>query len=215
MKPLIVVGGGGFAREVIWIADCLDSEWRVIGILDSDYRNMESPVCGVEVLGDDGKCADFPDAWYVIAVGSPRARRKIQESLVSRGVSKFATLIHPAAKLSRYVSVGEGSIVTANVIATTQVSVGAYCILNLAVTVGHDSSIGGFCTIAPGTNISGNVQLGESVEVGSGVTIVPGISVARGCFIAAGSVVTKSLSVENEMVAGNPCRRVRMLDPLA
>lgn len=55
---------------------------------------------------------------------------------------------------------GEGVVVTAGNILTTEIRLHDFAMLNLMCTVGHDCEIGRFVTVSPGVNISGNVGAG-------------------------------------------------------
>ena len=68
---------------------------------------------------------------------------------------KFCSVIHPSAKMSQYIDVGKGTIITAGNILTTQIKIGNHVIINLDCTIGHDSIIEDYCTILPGCHISG------------------------------------------------------------
>lgn len=51
---------------------------------------------GSPVLGGVDCWVNYPDCSFVIAVGSPRVRKKIYENITASGVPQFATLIDPA-----------------------------------------------------------------------------------------------------------------------
>jgi len=209
-KELIIVGGGGFAREVIWLArECAD--WNLIGLLDE--RATESELCGVPVLGGDEKCREHLDAWYVVAIGSPRVRRRIVVRLQELGVSNFATLVHPSVLKSEFVTIGEGSMICAGTILTTQIEIGRHNILNLSVSVGHDTTTGDFVTVSPLAAISGNVRMEDGVEIGTNATIIQGLNMSRGTLLGAGSTLTKSLETPDMVAIGSPARALKALDP--
>lgn len=209
LKKLIIVCGGGFAREVIWLArEC--NEWEIIGILD-DTPNLQGQMfCDVPVLGTIEEWSTFKETFFVVALGSPRSRKAIVERMSQQGVVPFATLIHPTVSHSKYVTVGEGSIITAGCILTTQIEIGKHFICNLSTTVGHDAVIGDYVTIAPQVVISGNTTMGDGVEIGTGAVLIEKLSIGCGAFVGAGSVVTKSLS-DNGMFVGSPARLLKTL----
>lgn len=211
-KPLIVVGGGGFCREVIWLARECGDEWDVKGILDDNPEVHGKSFCDVPVLGSVTDWTRFGDAWFCVAIGSPRTRKNVVEKMHSLGPARYATLVHPSVLMSEYVSVGEGSIITAGSILTTQICLGRHTIVNLVTTIGHDVTAGDFCTTAPHVAISGNVTLGDGVEVGTGALVIQGRSLGTGCFIGAGAVVSKDVA-ENVLAVGAPARQVKSLEP--
>ncbi len=83
--------------------------------------------------------------------------------------------------------------------------------MNLAVTIGHDSSLGDFVTLSPGTNVSGNVQLDEGVETGTNVGIIPGIEIGAWSIVGAGAVVTRNLPA-NVTAVGAPAKVIKERD---
>ncbi|GFE58632.1 transferase [Geobacter sp. AOG1] len=210
-QKLIIIGGGGFAREVIWLARDCGEIWTPYAILDDNLSTHGQSFCDVPVIGAIDSWHEYMDAYFVVAVGSPRTRRKIVKRMAANGTPRFATLVHPSVMKSRYVSLGEGSIVCAGCILTTQVSIGKHAIVNLASTIGHDVSMGDFCTIAPQVAISGNVSLGDGVEVGTCATVIQGNKLGDGCFVGAGAVVSKEVA-PNSLVVGTPARHVKSLD---
>lgn len=210
-RKLIIVGGGGFAREVIWIARACPDEWQVDGILDDADSMRGTLVCNTPVLGKIKDWVEYPDSWFVIAIGSPRIRKKVVSMMESMGKVKFGTLIHPSILMSEYVDIGEGSIITAGCILTTQVKIGRHVIINLLTTIGHDVCIGDFSTLAPQVAVSGNIIVGKGVEIGTGAVLIQGKSIGEGSFVGAGSILTKDIP-DNVLVLGSPARKIKSLE---
>jgi len=209
-KPLIIVCGGGFAREVIWLARECSNEWDVIGVLDDTPALQSTKLCDIPVLGNIDEWVRFHNASFVVALGSPRYRKTIVERMESQGKVTFGTLIHPSVNYSQYVSFGEGCIITAGCILTTQITLGRHCICNLSSTVGHDVTFGDYVTIAPQAAISGNVTLGSGVEICTGAVLIEKLSVGVGSFVGVGAVVTKPVP-ENVLIVGAPARQIKTL----
>lgn len=210
-NKLVIVGAGGFAREVVWLAREAEGPWDLVGLLDDDPKWRGVQLCGIPVVGPVSDWIRYRDAAFVVAVGSPRARRSIVARMLESGVPRFATLIHPSVRKSAFVDIGEGSIVTAGCILTTQVKVGRHVILNLATTVGHDTTIEDYVTVAPITAISGGVHLEAGSEVGTGAKLRNGIRVGRGAMVGMGAVVTKDVA-PRDLVVGMPAKPARQLD---
>ena len=207
MKPILVIGGGGFAKETVWLAK--DCGRQVIGVLDDNPNTHGTSVQGVNVVGGVDKWSKF-DAEIIIAIGNPRTRALVKEKIEQQGNPRYACLIHPSVKYSNTVKFSEGCIVCAGTILTTDIKIGKHVILNLNVTVGHETNIGDFSTIAPMAAISGNVLIECYSEVGTGACIRQGVSIGRGAMLGMGGVLTKSIP-NFTIFAGNPAKKLKEL----
>lgn len=210
-NKLVIIGGGGFAREVIWLARESHEKWNIIGILDDNPILMGKEFCGIKVIGPISDSEKFSEAHFVVAVGTSRTRKIIVDRLLDVGVLNFATLIHRSVLRSEYVEIGAGSIIAAGCILTTQIRLGSHTNIHVGCTVGHDVVLGDFCTLAPSSVVSGNVTLEDGVEVGAGSVIIQGLVLGRGSFVGAGAVVTKNIPA-NVLVVGSPARQVKLLE---
>lgn len=206
MKDLIIIGGGGFAKEVIWLAN--DCNRKVIGVLDDSVQTHNTHVQGATVLGDVSSWINYKDCEFIIAIGSPRTRRRVLKKMLTFGEPDFATLIHPSVRLSNTVSIGEGSIICAGSILTADILLGKHNILNLNVTVGHECEFADYVTVAPMVAVSGNVKLHYLVEVGTGAVIRQGLDLAKGSMLGMGGILTKNIP-ERMIYAGNPAKKLK------
>lgn len=206
MKDLIIIGGGGFAKEVIWLAN--DCNRKVRGVLDDDVQTHNTQVQGATVLGDIASWVNYKNCEFIVAIGSPRTRQKVLESMLTFGEPDFATLIHPSVRLSNTVSIGEGSIICAGSVLTADINLGKHNILNLNVTVGHECEFADYVTVAPMVAVSGNVKLEYLVEVGTGAVIRQGLELAEGSMLGMGGILTKNIP-ERTIFAGNPAKKLK------
>ncbi|UCC67767.1 MAG: acetyltransferase [Armatimonadota bacterium] len=206
---VVIIGAGGFGREVLWLLRCMGPEVEPVGFLDNSQELWGQVVCGLPVLGpiDRSSVADR-GVHYVWGAGLSRARHQLRRQL---GEVRFLVARHPAALLSEYVRIGDGSVICAGTVVTTQVDVGQHVLLNLNVTVGHDAVIGDYCSLSPGVHVSGRVRLGEGVSVGTGAVILPGVSIGAWSEIGAGAVVTKDLP-DHVVAVGVPARVTRAVE---
>lgn len=212
LKPLYIVGAGGFGREVIWLAETInenDPIWKIMGFVDDDSSLWGKIVDGYSVYGGlDYLESMDSDVWCVVAVGNAMTRKAIVERYSEYRNIKFATLISSDAKIGIGSSVGEGSMICAGNIITVDAVIGRHNIINLDCTVGHDAILEDFVTLYPSVNVSGNVHIGENTEVGTGTQIIQGKRVGSGTIIGAGAVVIRD--IENEVTAvGNPAKPIK------
>lgn len=54
-----------------------------------------------------------------------------------------------------------------------------------------------------------DVVIGQNCWIGMNAVILPGVELANGTVVGAGAVVTKSVTKENVVVAGNPAKAIR------
>ena len=195
MKELAIFGAGGFGREVLSLVNGINKatpSYRVVGFFDDGCKRRES-VHGFPILGGmEDLNAWESDLCLAVAIGSPEMKRKVVESIVNPRVT-FHSLIHPSVIIGDEgsVEIGEGSIICAGTIITTDIRIGKFVILNLECTVGHDAVIKDYSSFMPACNISGEVTIGEGVYCGTGVKIINQTEIGKHSIVGAGAVVTK------------------------
>lgn len=212
MEKVVILGAGGHAREVLWVFEeenKVNPRWEVLGFIDENTLNKGSVLCNLPILGDfgwfDKTCSH--DIRVISGVGNCRTKLHFAEKARGLGL-KFCSVIHPSVQMSSYVEVGEGTVIAAGSIVTTQVRIGNHVTVNLDCTISHDVVIGDYCTLAPGCHISGNVMLEEGVDLGTGTTIIQGRSVGAWSKIGAGAVVINDVP-NNVTAVGVPAKIVK------
>ncbi len=206
MKKLVIVGNGGFAREVEWLVErinALSPTWDMIGFIDD---NIDNP----KVLGNDDFIVHYQKELYVsIAIGTSEIRKKIYNRYKANPNIRFANLTDPSVIGFDRVSIGEGNIICAGTIITVDIRLGNCNIINLDCTVGHDAVLEDYVTVNPGVNISGNVLLSSGTNIGTGAQIIQGISVGENSVVGAGAVVNRDLPA-NSTAVGIPAKVIKI-----
>jgi sugar O-acyltransferase (sialic acid O-acetyltransferase NeuD family) len=207
-RKLCIFGAGGFGREVLncFIESLEDKESKItskVVFMVSDAHFIEKEIMGIDVIPQ----SEFLPELYevVVAIADPVARKKLVEGLPKETV--FGKVIHPSAQLSKWINIGEGSIITAGCIVTVNVNLGKHSHLNLQTTVGHDCNIGAYFTTAPGARINGNSNIGHSVFIGSNAVLRQGINICNESIIGMGAVVVKDIT-EKGVYIGNPAKKM-------
>ena len=88
-----------------------------------------------------------------------------------------AAPVHPSAIISKYVSVGEGSVVMQGAIIQSDAKIGKHCIIKTCTAIDHECEIGDFVQISPHTTLCGNVHFGKVSWIRAGATVIPGIRI--------------------------------------
>lgn len=209
MKNLIIIGAGGFAREVYWHAQMssgFDSEWTIKGFLDGDVKLSAEEYAklpgDVTLLGDVDSYEIASDDVFTCAVGTPEVRKKLIEKMLSRG-AKFINIINERAKIFPAAKIGKGVIIGLNSGLSDHVEIDDFVMINNLTGVGHDVQVGKYTCIMSNVEISGGAQIGDEVFIGSHATILPKVKVENNAYVGAGSVVLKKVAA-NTKVFGNP-----------
>ena len=211
MKGIVIVGAGGFGKEVAWMAMRCGRE--VKGFLDSTPEKQNTKIMGIDVLGPIEAAEEYIDCEFLIAIGSPRSRKKIVENFFNGEHFKFATLIDPLAVVGETVSIAEGTMICTGAILTVDIDVGRHSIININCTIGHDVKIKDFVTIAPNASVSGNIELGNCTEVGTNANLREKLVIKDGAMIGMGAVLTKDVEINHVMI-GNPAKFLKFIEPI-
>lgn len=210
MRDLVIIGCGGFGREVADVLDAVNAvtpTWHLLGYLDDDPAESDVDLvqgADQQVLGGVEHLLDHPGPSYVIGVGSGAARRSIDRRLSDAGADA-ATLVHPAASVGGQCRLGAGSIVCAGARITTNVSLGRHVHVNLGSTVGHDTTLADYVTINPLVAVSGHVSVGEGAMLGTHSAVLQGLSVGARSTVGAAACVVRDVA-DDVVVKGIPAR---------
>lgn len=211
-RRLLIFGAGGSGRETTWLLEQTFGNLVKPTFVVDQPQFAHGPVDGVPVKLLSEIERPFADARFIVAIGNPALRRTKALACEEAGFTP-ATLVHPRVEMSNRVNLGQGVVVCAGSILTTNIDVGHHVQINIGCTISHDVTIGDFTTLSPGVHVAGNVVLGRDVFVGVGACIINGsaeqpLTIGNGATIAAGACVTSSVP-DGALVAGVPAVRKR------
>ena len=131
---------------------------------------------GLSVLGPLAEAAALSDVVFINGIASERTC--MVGSLGSSPAlaliaSRFVTLIHPLAAVSRRAAIGHGSCIGPGCAVSAQVEIGAHAWLGSHAVIGHECVLGAGVTVAPSATLAGGVTLGAQAYVGSGALLRP------------------------------------------
>ncbi len=207
---LLIIGAGGFGREVLqWALDIQkqsDVDWEVGGFLDANQKAFEQFDIEFPILGDAEIWHPSSEDRFICAIGDPAIRLRICRDLQQRG-AQFVSLIHPSAIVGSRCTIGAGTILCPGVTVTVDATIGNFVILNIRACVGHDAHVGDGCTVNDFCDITGNAKLGEGVFLGSHSSVTPSAKVGDYARVGAGSVVVRRVRA-NTTVMGPTAKRI-------
>lgn len=197
----ILIGAGGHGRVVLdaWL---LVLGGQAIEVRDDSGRvatqlgfPVHTPALPENVVGRSAH----------VAIGDSRIRKRISLECAARG-GELASVVHPAACVSRHAVIGAGCYIAAQAVVGPGAVLGMGVIINHGAVVDHDCEIGSWAHIAPGSILGGSVRIGSGVLIGSGSVILPGCLVSDGATVGSGAVVTRNIG-PGECWMGVPARR--------
>lgn len=208
-ERLILVGAGGFGREVTcWAEDCHAAGTlpALAGFIDDQVEAL--PRYGLDRLGTIRDYAPRPGDLFVVALGKPASKRRVVEMLHDRG-GRFATLRHPTCTVTRTASVGEGVIMCPFTMAMPDSRIDRFVTLINYSGIGHDGVCGEFTTLSSLVDVTGAATIGRDVMIGSGARILPRVKVGDGATVGAGAVVMRSVKPGTTVYA-EPAKVLRL-----
>ena len=167
--------------------------YTILGVLDKPEL-VGTPVLDYKVIGTDDDMPQYVDkVEFVITVGqikSSALRRKLAQMVKDAG-GKFATIIASDAYVSKYATIGEGTVVMHKAVVNAGAKIGTNCIINTMANIEHDVQVGDFCHVSTGVMANGEVKIGDDSFIGSGSVIHQCVTIDAKTIIPAGSVVRK------------------------
>lgn len=192
-RRLLIVGAGGFGREVLqWAEDIAAQgcDWKIGGFLDADPAALDAYECPYQVLNSPQQYEPCDADLLVCAIGDPATRMTVAADLTSRGAA-FATLVHPTAIVGSRSVLNEGCVICPRVTITTDIRLGRHVIVNAHSTIGHDVTIGDCCSLFSHCDVTGGATLEPGVTMGSHAVVLPAVRVGEFARVSAGSVVSR------------------------
>jgi sugar O-acyltransferase (sialic acid O-acetyltransferase NeuD family) len=214
-RPLVILGVGGNSIDVLDAVNEINAageapRYACVAFLDDNEALWGRQVHGVSVPGPLEKVSDYPEAAFVLAIGSPANfwRRETVAARLGLAPERFETIVHPTASVSRMSTLGPGTIVLQNATIASNVHVGRHVMILPNTVISHDGVVGDYTCLAGGVCISGRVRIGRSCYLGTNCSIRDDVAIGDYCLIGMGSVILHEVPA-NSVYAGSPGRYLR------
>lgn len=195
MRKLIILGGGGFAREVYsyFVAMAADSKEPVVfkGYLDVGPDGT-NPFPSGEFLGHERDHRTQQDEYFVLGMADNERRATIlsdYQEMLARGIN----IVHPSASVDPSAELGQGNVIGPFCHIGANVKLGAHNVLNYGCSVGHDSNIGDNNVFASDVQVAGYVKMGNNNFLGLSAGIIPRVEIGDYNKVQAGTLVTDAI----------------------
>jgi sugar O-acyltransferase (sialic acid O-acetyltransferase NeuD family) len=208
LRKLVIVGAGGFGREVLaWARQSVQFErdWEIKGFIDDNAAALAGKNTPAPWLGPIADHQPANDEVFVCALGTPAVKRRVGELLRSRG-ARFGQVVHRTVVLGDNVALGDGVILCPYTVVSANNRLGVCVAINFHSTVDHDTNVGDWSQVNCHCDLTGGVQIGREVFIGSSVSIIPNVTVGDGAYVGVGSVVLRDVPA-GAKVFGVPARQ--------
>jgi sugar O-acyltransferase (sialic acid O-acetyltransferase NeuD family) len=207
-RDLFILGAGGHAREVAQLVEALNQvrpTYVLRGFVERDATAVGRRVGRYTVVASDQDIVR-QQASVVLGLGFPDAIRRVASLLQDAPGLERPALVHPTVIWQPdAVTMGQGAVICAGAILTTDVRLGSFTVINRAVNISHDVEVGDWSVINPGAQVSGDVTIGRGCLIGAGAIILQGRHIGDGAVVGAGAVVTHDVP-PGTTVVGAPAR---------
>jgi len=205
---IIIVGAGGFGREVyLWAKDSFPKDkYYIKGFLDDNKLALDGFNLDINIIGDVNNYLPKKYDRFIIAIGNIDNKKKIILSLKNKKAI-FISLIHPTAIVAENATIGEGVIVCPFCIVSDHVILDDFVMLNVYSSCGHDAMIGRYSILSSYSAVGGYAILEEEVFFGLKATVIPGKRIKYKSKVSANSVVMRDVPTKR-MVFGVPGKNI-------
>lgn len=198
---MIIAGAGGLAAQLFDDLVAINAQdvifWSEV---PTKYHFIQERF---PIIKSDKEITDYFNTVsksFLLCISSIENRKILSEKFKNLG-GKSTSFISPNSIISKYITVGNGSLIMSRVEIEAGVIIGEQCLINKTANVGHGCVIGSNCEVAPGVILTGEVELGDNTYVGARAIILPKVKIGKNVVIAAGSVVKKNVP-DYAVVAG-------------
>jgi sugar O-acyltransferase (sialic acid O-acetyltransferase NeuD family) len=214
MLDIVIVGAGGFGREVYhWARPLFESHnYRFKGLIDDKPSPKDASEDYLKVLGTirsgENQYKITETDRFVYAIGNIDIRKEILTELKGNG-AEFITLIHPTAIIAETARIGEGVVVCPFALISDRAIISDFAMINFYASCAHDSVVGKYSILSPYATMNGHSELEEEVLLGTHATVTAQAKIGAGSKINANSVAMNSVP-PNSFVYGVPGKHMRI-----
>lgn len=210
MKQLVIIGAGGYGRQVYNIAIEAKGylkDYVIKGFIDNLYESMNPKHKSYPPI--ISKVNDYviePNDVFICAIGEVSIKKKYVDIIENRG-GQFITLIHPTVQFGSNVDIGKGCVIGHNTFIDSDSIIKDHVSIQANVIIGHDNIVGSMSMIDCFSFTGGTCVLEDAVTLHTRATIVPQRIIGYNSTINACSLVIRDVQ-PNSIMMGNPAKQL-------
>jgi len=215
MKNILIYGASGHGKMIVDII-LKNNKYTIKGFIDS-YKPLKEDIYGYKVIGSLNELAYLIKVHniygIVIGIGDNSIRQRAYHKIAEIAPTlKFVSVIHPSAVLANDIVIPKGVVIMPNAVVNANAKVGEFCILNTKSSLGHDSTLADFSSLASGAIVSGNVKIGLCSAICLRASIIQNVTIGNHTVIGAVSLVLKSIG-DCKQAFGIPINTIKDREP--
>lgn len=183
-KTLYIIGGNSTAFEIREIFDLYykDNYTQIYNVIGNEESTiLPNSITDSELLESLKESSDIS---FIVGVTDPNLKKRFR-ILFEQYSGIEVNCIHPQSYIAPSARLGKGIYIAAFSVVSSNAEIGDGTIININVSIGHDSIIGKDCCINPGARISGHVTIGNKTLIGANAFIFQGLNIGENCAIDA------------------------------
>jgi sugar O-acyltransferase (sialic acid O-acetyltransferase NeuD family) len=185
-EKIILVGFGGFGREVAAWIRASNMPYQVVGHIDDEKAGEQSVI---DRIADHVPRADVA---YITCFGDGAARHKVRRDLEARG-ARMGTIVSPDVIYVAPPMAARNSLFLGVCSISNDVTLGDDILVQSMACIGHDVHIGTGVTISAHAFIGGNAKLEPFCTIHPHAVVLPHVIVGEGAVVGAGTVAIKNV----------------------
>ena len=209
LQSLIFLGASAFPElsEIVRDINHVEPTYEIAGILDDNLSLHGTSVEGFSVLGPLEQVHKHEDALFVLGIGSYRTRLVRYEVLRRLNLPKerYATLIHPAAKIYSSATVGLGCIIHSGALVFNNSVLEDFVVVYPNTVIGAKNLICEGALITSMVTTTSKVIIGSYSHLGTASSVAEFVMIGPGAQVGMGTLVAKDVP-PGVFCMGNPLR---------
>ncbi len=209
MKDLIIIGAGGYGRDLYYIireSNGFNVDFRIIGYIDDNLNALNGYIGYPKLIGKISTHELSDNQIFICSIADLKTKLSIINNLELKG-AEFVNIIHNTSRVTDSAILGRGNIIGPLVSIGADSIIGNHCILQTGVIIGHDVTIGDYSRIDNYSILVAGVTLKKQCTIHSNTVVNSKVIIEENSIVGACSFVIKNVD-KNVTVFGNPAKRL-------